>query len=166
MAAAHDARIANDLTLEGVVLRYGTFYGPGTHFVPGHSQYEDIRKRRMALAGNGDSVWSFVHVGDAAQAAVDALVGCEPGIYNVVDDDPAPIREWLPYFAKVIGAKPPRSFPLWLARLAVGPAMMAWATAFPGTSNAKARRKLGWQPQYPSWREGFPASLSKVGSSV
>jgi nucleoside-diphosphate-sugar epimerase len=159
VAAEHDNRVASEPTLEGLVLRYGVFYGPGTHFAPGNGIYEDIRRRRMPLVGDGSSVWSFCHVEDAAQAAVDALERGTPGIYNVVDDEPAPIRDWLPLVARTIGAKPPLKVPVWLARSTAGPAMTAWATAFPGASNEKARRELGWEPRYPSWREGLAASL-------
>jgi 2-alkyl-3-oxoalkanoate reductase len=155
VAATHDTRVASDPAVEGVVLRYGMFYGPGTHFAPGNGIYEDIRHRRMPLVGDGCSVWSFCHVDDAAQAAVDALDRGAAGIYNVVDNDPAPTREWLPEVARMIGAKPPLKVPVRLARFTAGSAMTAWATAFPGTSNDKARRELGWGPKYPSWREGF-----------
>lgn len=159
VAARHDEMVAGDSRLEGLVLRYGVFYGPGTHFAPGNGQYEDIRRRRLPIVGDGPSMWSFVHVDDAAQAAVDALERGTPGIYNVVDDEPAPVRHWLPHFAETIGAKPPYRVPVWLARVTAGPAQTAWATAFPGASNAKARTELGWQPEYESWRRGFAASL-------
>jgi nucleoside-diphosphate-sugar epimerase len=164
IAAAHDLLVAGAADIEGVVLRYGVFYGPGTHYAPGNGQYEDIRRRRLPLVTDGDSVWSFIHVDDAAQAAVDALDRGGPGIYNVVDDDPAPMRVWLPHFAETIGAKPPRRVPEWLARVTAGPAITAWATLFPGASNAKARAELGWQPSHASWREGFPQSLGKERS--
>ena len=158
IAAEHDSRVAGDPQLEGIVLRYGVFYGPGTHFSPGNGMYEDIRRRRMPLVGDGASVWSFCHVEDAAQAAVDAVEHGGRGIYNVVDDEPAPMRDWLPHFAQVIGAKPPLRIPVWMSRLATGPAMTAWVTAFAGASNEKARRELGWDPVYPTWREGFVGS--------
>jgi nucleoside-diphosphate-sugar epimerase len=161
VAAEHDERVAGDSQLEGVVLRYGVFYGPGTHYAPGNGMYEDIRRRRTPLVGDGGSIWSFCHVEDAARAAVDALGGRPPGIYNVVDDEPAAMRDWLPYFARLIGAKPPRKVPEWLARLTAGPAITAWATSFPGASNAKARAELGWEPRYPSWREGFRDALDR-----
>jgi nucleoside-diphosphate-sugar epimerase len=155
VAAAHDQRVVGMRELEGVVLRYGVFYGPGTHFSPGNGMYEDVRRRRFPIVGAGDSVWSFVHVDDAASATVAALEAGGPGVYNVVDDDPAPTREWLPAFAEAIGAPPPRRVPVWLARVFAGPAMTAWATSFPGASNAKAVAELGWQPSRRSWREGF-----------
>jgi nucleoside-diphosphate-sugar epimerase len=160
-AAAHDRLVVGAPDIDGVVLRYGVFYGAGTHYAPGNGQYEDIRRRRLPLVDDGNSVWSFIHVDDAAQAAVDALDRGAPGIYNVVDDEPAPMRVWLPHFAETIGAKPPRRVPQWLARITAGPAITAWATLFSGASNAKARAELGWQPSHTSWREGFPESLKR-----
>lgn len=154
-AAAHDERVVGLDAVEGVVLRYGVYYGPGTHYSPGNGIYEDVRRRRFPIVGAGDSVWSFVHVDDAADAAVTALDGGPPGIYNIVDDEPAPTREWLPAFAKAIGAPPPRRVPVWLSRIFAGPAMTAWATSFPGASNARAAAELGWRPRIASWREGF-----------
>jgi 2-alkyl-3-oxoalkanoate reductase len=122
--------------------------------------YEDIRRRRFPVVGAGESVWSFCHVDDAAQAAVDALGHTAPGIYNVVDDDPAPTRVWIPAVAEIIAAKPPRHVPRSVTRVLAGPAMAAWSTEFPGASNQKARRQLGWSPSYASWREGFRDALS------
>jgi nucleoside-diphosphate-sugar epimerase len=137
----------------GVVLRYGGFYGS-----PTDAQLELVRKRRFPLVGDGGGIWSFVHLEDAADATVLALERGKPGIYNVVDDDPAPVREWLPALAASIGAKPPRRVPRWLGRLAAGDAGVALMTEIRGASNAKARRELGWAPRYPSWREGFRAA--------
>lgn len=141
--------------LEGIVLRYGGFYGPGTGIAPGAAQFEAVRKRRFPLVGDGRGVWSLVHIDDAAAATLAAIERGEPGIYNVVDDDPAPIREWLPALAAAAGAKPPRRIPRALARLALGPAMIAMMTDIRGASNAKARRELDWRPAHPSWRQGF-----------
>ena len=121
---------------------------------------EDLRKRRFPLVGDAGGVWSFIHVDDAARATVAALDRDVPGIFNVVDDDPAPIREWLPELALLVGAKPPRRVPAWLARLAVGEHAVAIMTSSKGASNAKARRDLGWTPEHASWREGFRAVLS------
>jgi nucleoside-diphosphate-sugar epimerase len=166
IAAEHDSRLTAESHPEGVVLRYGVFYGPGTHYAPGNGVYEDIRRRRMPLVGQGDSIWSFCHVDDAAQAAVDALDRGTPGIYNIVDDEPVAMREWLPHFAQVIGAKPPHRVPVWLSRVAAGPAITAWATAFPGASNEKARRELGWEPSYPTWREGFERAWLARGAAA
>jgi nucleoside-diphosphate-sugar epimerase len=141
--------------IEGLVLRYGWFYGPGTFFDRAGSQTEDVRKRRAPIVGKGTGAFSFIHVEDAAAATVAAVERGGPGVYNVVDDEPAPLREWVPAFAEAIGAKPPRRVPVWLARLLAGPAAAESATELRGASNAKAKRELGWQPRYPSWRQGF-----------
>lgn len=139
----------------GVVLRYGNFYGPGTYFAPG-GQYEKlIRGGGFPIIGGGTGIWSFTHVDDAAGAAVAALDRGAPGIYNVVDDDPAPLAEWLPVLARELGAKPPRRVPAWLGRLLAGPAVTHLSTRVRGSSNAKAKAQLGWTPRYPSWRDGF-----------
>jgi nucleoside-diphosphate-sugar epimerase len=134
----------------GIVLRYGGFYGS-----PDDAQVEVVRKRRFPVVGDGGGVWSFVHLDDAASATVLALERGEPGIYNVVDDEPAPVREWLPALAETLGAKPPRHVPRWLARLAAGEAGVALMTESRGASNAKAKRELGWRLRHPSWRTGF-----------
>ncbi len=141
--------------IEGLVLRYGWLYGPGTYFDRDGSQTEETLKRRAPIVGRGDGIFSFVQVEDAAAATVAAVERGAPGAYNVVDDEPAPIREWLPAFAEAIGAKRPRRVPVWLARLIAGPAAAAMATQLRGASNAKAKRELDWQPSYPSWRQGF-----------
>jgi 2-alkyl-3-oxoalkanoate reductase len=140
--------------LEGVVLRYGWFYGPGTYYAEDGSMAEDVRRRRFPVIGKGTGLYSFVHVDDAAGATVAAVERGAPGIYNVVDDDPAPQREWLPVYADAIGARKPRRVPVWIARLVVGK-IAAVASVQPGASNAKAKRELGWEPRWPSWREGF-----------
>jgi nucleoside-diphosphate-sugar epimerase len=140
---------------EGLVLRYGGFYGPGTSFSPGGEQLEPIRKRQFPVIGNGAGVWSFIHIGDAADATVAALEGGSRGIYNIVDDEPAPVSEWLPAAAAAVGAKPPRRVPRWLGRLLGGEAAPIMMTEVRGASNAKAKRELGWQPAHPSWRQGF-----------
>jgi len=141
--------------IEGLVLRYGWLYGPGTYFDRDGSQTEEARKRRLPIVGKGTGTFSFVQVEDAAAATVAAVERGTPGVYNVVDDEPAPMREWVPAFAEAVGAKPPRRVPVWLARLAAGPAAATTATELRGASNAKAKRELGWQPAYPSWRQGF-----------
>jgi len=146
--------------LGSTVLRYGGFYGPGTNIAPNGAMVEDLRKRRFPLVGDAGGVWSFIHVDDAARATVAALDRDVRGIFNVVDDDPAPIREWLPELALLVGAKPPRRVPAWLARLAVGEHAVAIMTSSKGASNAKARRDLGWTPEHASWREGFRAVLA------
>jgi nucleoside-diphosphate-sugar epimerase len=145
--------------IEGVVLRYGWFYGPGTYFASDGSQTEDVRKRRFPVIGKGEGTFSFVHVEDAASATIAALENAAPGVYNVVDDEPAPQHEWLPVFAEALGAKPPRRVPVWLAKLVAGRATVANAVGLRGASNAKAKRELGWQPRYPSWRQGFREAL-------
>lgn len=141
--------------IEGVVLRYGWLYGPGTYFDRVGSQTEDAMKRRLPIVGKGEGTFSFLHVEDAAAATAAAIERGAPGTYNVVDDEPAPMHEWVPVFCKVVGAKKPRRVPVWLARLVAGSAAVASATQLRGASNAKAKRELGWQPRYPSWREGF-----------
>jgi 2-alkyl-3-oxoalkanoate reductase len=134
----------------GIALRYGGFYGS-----PGDAQLEAVRKRRFPIVGDGDGVWSFVHLDDAAAATVLALESGTTGTYNVVDDEPAPVREWLPVLAAAIGAKPPRRVPRWLARLAAGEAGVALMTESRGASNRKAKDELGWTLRHPSWRQGF-----------
>jgi nucleoside-diphosphate-sugar epimerase len=144
----------------GIVLRYGGFYGPGTSVAPGGEQVEMVRKRRFPIVGDGGGIWSFVHLDDAATATALALEGGAPGIYNVVDDEPAPVSEWLPALAEVIDAKPPRHVPRWLARILAGEAGVALMTEIRGASNAKAKRELGWTLRHPSRRQGFPAAYS------
>ncbi len=144
--------------VEGVVLRYGNLYAAGTGMLS-DDLLDLIRKRRFPIVGDGGGVWPVVYTGDAAAATVAALDHGAPGIYNVVDDDPAPAREWIPYLAALIGAKPPRRVPVWLGRLVAGEVAVSWMTRIRGSSNAKARRELGWTPRYPSWREGFAAEV-------
>ena len=143
----------------GTVLRYGQFYGPGTWYAADGSIAELVRRRRFPVVGDGEARFSFVHVDDAAGATVAALERGRPGVYNVVDDDPAPMREWLPVYAEALGAKPPRRVPAFVARLVAGRTAASAATELRGASNAKARRELGWTPRHPSWRQGFAASL-------
>jgi len=146
--------------LEGVVLRYGGYYGPGTSMAPDGQQAQEIRRRRFPIVGNGQGRASFIHVDDAAEATALAIEAAAPSsVYNIVDDEPAPVAEWLPHMAKVLGAKPPLHVPAWLARLIAGKAAVVWSTEGRGASNAKAKRELGWQPQFASWREGFAASM-------
>jgi nucleoside-diphosphate-sugar epimerase len=147
--------------LEGVVLRYGGFYGPGTTLSadPDADHSAAIRKRQFPVVGDGGGVWSFVHVDDAAAATAVAVERGERGIYNVVDDDPAPARDWIPELARALGAKPPRRVPRWLGRLLAGQAVTIMMTEVRGASNAKAKRELGWQPRYASWRQGFAQGL-------
>ena len=143
---------------EGIVLRYGAFYGPGTSMSAGGEQFEMVRRRKYPLVGNGGGVWSFVHIADAAEATVAAVDYGKPGIYNVVDDDPAPVAEWLPALAQELGAKKPMRVPRFVGRLFAGEAGAVFMTDIRGASNAKAKRDLGWQPEHASWREGFAAA--------
>jgi nucleoside-diphosphate-sugar epimerase len=145
--------------LEGIALRYGGFYGPGTSLAPGEPQVEMVRKRRFPIVGSGAGVWSFVHIEDAASATVAAIERGRPGIYHVVDDEPAPVSVWLPELARAIGAPPPRRIPSWLARPLIGEPGVVMMTEIRGASNAKIKRELGWKPSYASWREGFRAML-------
>ena len=143
---------------EGIVLRYGHFYGPGTSLAPGAEQVELARKRKFPLVGDGGGVWSFIHVADAAEATVTAIERGSRGIYNVVDDDPAPVAKWLPALARELGAKKPMRVPRFIGRLFAGEAGVMMMTELRGASNAKAKRELGWRPAHPSWRQGFTAA--------
>ncbi len=141
----------------GIALRYGSFYGAANDGL-----LEPVRKRQFPIVGDGGGVFSFIHLDDAAAAAVLALESDGAGIYNIVDDEPAPVRVWLPVLADVLGAKPPRHFPRWLARLLAGEALVMMETESRGASNAKAKRELGWEPRYPSWRQGFVAAYASM----
>ena len=138
---------------EGIVLRYGTFYGPGTSMAPGEAMFELIRKRMFPIVGDGGGVWSFIHIADAAEATVAAIEHGSRGVYNVVDDDPAPVAEWLPALAQILGAEEPPQAP----RDGAGEWAAVQMTELRGASNAKAKRELGWRPRHASWREGFAA---------
>ncbi len=144
----------------GIILRYGSFYGPGTSISQDGDIVQLVRQRKFPLIGDGAGVWSFIHVDDAANATRLAIERGTPGIYNIVDDDPAEVSAWLPQLASAIGARPPRHLPAWLARLVVGDAGVSMMTRARGSSNAKAKRDLGWQLTYPSWRQGFRSGLS------
>jgi nucleoside-diphosphate-sugar epimerase len=141
----------------GIALRYGLFYGAANDGL-----IEPVRKRQYPIIGDGGGITSWIHLEDAAAATVLALEQDGPGIYNIVDDEPAPVRDWLPVFAQALGAKPPRRFPTWLARLFAGEAAVLMGTDARGASNAKAKRELGWTPRYPSWRQGFTAVYSAL----
>jgi nucleoside-diphosphate-sugar epimerase len=136
---------------EGIVLRYGALYGPGTSLAPGEEQFELVRERKFPLVGDGGGVWSFIHTSDAAEATVAAVEHGSRGVYNIVDDDPAPVAEWLPALAQTLGAKKPMRVP----RFVAGEAGAVLMTELRGASNTKAKRELGWQPRHPSWRQGF-----------
>jgi nucleoside-diphosphate-sugar epimerase len=146
---------------EGIALRYGGFYGPGTSLGldPPGEHVEVIRKRRWPIVGTGAGVLSFIQIADAATATAAAIEGGRRGIYNVVDDEPAPVTEWLPALAAALGAKPPRRVPRWVGRLLAGEGMTIMMTEVRGASNAKAKRELGWELRYPSWRQGFVEGL-------
>ena len=142
-------------SLEGIVLRYGPLYGPGSSDI----MVDILKRRQLPVIGNGAGVWSFLHVQDAASAAVAALDRGAPGIYNVADDEPAPVSVWLPVLARSVGAKPPLRVPAWLGRLMAGQAAVSMMTQVRGASNAKAKRELGWVPAWPTWRDGFARGL-------
>src|SRR5215472_14857372 len=150
-AMAHLDRVVTDAG--GIALRYGGFYGAA-----GDQLVTLVRKRRFPIIGDGEGVTSWIHLDDAAAATVLALEHGGTGIYNIVDDEPAPAREWLPVLADVLGAKPPRHVPAWLVRLIAGQDVVLGATRSRGASNAKAQRELGWTLRYPSWRQGFAAA--------
>jgi nucleoside-diphosphate-sugar epimerase len=154
-----ESAVTGATDLEGIVLRYGFFYGPGTAISPDGSTGAEVLRRRFPVVGDGAGVWSFIHIDDVAEATVAALERGRPGIYNVVDDEPARVSEWLPVLAEALGAGPPRRVPAWVARLASGPHGVAMMTEVRGASNAKAKRELAWQPGHPSWREGFRSAL-------
>jgi nucleoside-diphosphate-sugar epimerase len=150
--------------LDGLVLRYGWFYGPGTSYAPGGEHAEEIRRRRFPVIGSGAATYSFVHVDDAAAATAAACERGAPGVYNVTDDEPARVRDWAPAFAEAIGAKPPRRVPKFVVRLVAGKGIAETGTSLRGASNAKAKRELGWEPLHSSWRDGFRESLrSRAG---
>jgi nucleoside-diphosphate-sugar epimerase len=144
----------------GIALRYGAFYGAANDGL-----VEPVRKRQYPIVGDGGGFVSFIHLDDAAAATVLALEHDGPGIFNIVDDEPAPVREWLPVLAEALGAGPPRHFPRWLARLVAGDVAVVMGTETRGASNAKAKRELGWQPLYPSWREGFMATYATTAQA-
>ena len=147
------------LAAGGIVLRYGGFYGADNDGL-----IEPVRKRQFPIVGDGGGVFSFVHLDDAAAATVLALHHDGPAIYNIVDDEPAPVREWLPVMAETLGAKPPRHFPVWLARLVAGEGAVMIGTNGRGASNAKAKRELGWTLRYPTWRRGFVEVYGGLGA--
>jgi nucleoside-diphosphate-sugar epimerase len=151
--------------LEGVVLRYGGFYGPGTSLANGGSMVEPVRKRQFPIVGKGEGVWSFIHIDDAAAATV-AAVERGRGVYNITDDEPAPVSEWLPYLADAIGARRPWKVPVFLGRIFAGEAGIVMMTEARGASNARAKREIGWQPRYASGREGFRTGLGARAESA
>ena len=151
--------VLNASEIEGIALRYGNLYGPGTGIALDGAIVATVRRRMLPLVGNGAGVWSFTHVDDAAAAAIAAIQHGEPGIYNIDDDEPAAVNVWLPELARAVGAKPPFHIPVWLARLMVGEVGVSMMTQIRGASNAKAKCSLAWQPCYKTWREGFRKGL-------
>lgn len=145
--------------LTGIVLRYGPFYGPHSSIALDGTLVEDIRRNKLPIIGQGTGVWSFLHLHDAATATLAALTRAQRGLYNIVDDDPAPVSEWLPYLAQCVGAKPPRHVPNWLAKILIGEHAVALMNDIRGVSNAKARKELEWTPRWSSWRQGFQEGL-------
>jgi 2-alkyl-3-oxoalkanoate reductase len=147
------------LAADGIVLRYGYFYGPGSAISSSGAMGEDVVRRRLPIVGDGGGVWSFVHVDDAAAATAAALDRGASGVYNVVDDEPARVADWIPALAQALGAPPPRRVPAMIARLAAGEFAVASMTRAQGASGARAKHELGFAPRYPSWREGFRTAL-------
>jgi nucleoside-diphosphate-sugar epimerase len=152
-AIRHVEQAVPSMAQEGIVLRYGSFYGPGASQL----LLDFLRKRQLPVIGGGTGIWSFIEITDAAAATIAAVDRGAPGVYNVVDSDPAPVADWLPYLASVAGAKPPLRVPAWLGRLLAGEFVVTQMTSARGSSNEKARKGLGWEPRYASWREGFRA---------
>ena len=150
---------------EGVVLRYGGFYGPGTSLGPDGEQTEAVRQRKFPLVGDGAGVWSFIHIADAAEATLAAVEHGHRGVYNIVDDEPAQVAEWLPALAQILGAKAPMRVPRFLGRLLAGETGAVMMTELRGASNAKAKRELGWRPAHASWRQGF-AGMTAEGADA
>jgi 2-alkyl-3-oxoalkanoate reductase len=161
-----EAAVTGAEGMDGLALRYGGFYGPGTSLGPGGVQTEMVCRRRFPIVGRGTGVMSLIHVDDAAAATIAAIEGGSPGIYNIVDDEPAPVSAWLPVLAEAVGAPPPRHVPTWLARLLVGEVGVALMTEARGASNAKAKRELDWKLEYPTWRYGFRESLQAEPGDV
>ncbi len=154
--------------IEGLVLRYGFFYGPGTSIAtePEGAQVTAVRKRQLPVIGDGAGIWTFTHIDDAAAATALAVETGAPGLYNVVDDDPAPVSRWLPALADAVGAPPPRHVPRLLARIVGGESAVAMMCQIRGAANAKAKRELGWEPLWPSWQEGFRGGLGGSQTST
>jgi len=159
-----EAAVSGAEGMTGLALRYGSLYGPGTSRADEYATM--IRRRKFPVVGDGAAVWSFIHVADAAAATVAALDHGGPGVYNIVDDEPATVAEWLPELAAMLGAKPPRHVPAWVGRLATGGVGVAMMTQSRGSSNAKARRELGWEPAHPSWRSGFVETVGAPAHGV
>jgi 2-alkyl-3-oxoalkanoate reductase len=145
--------------IEGIVLRYGMFYGPGTWYAKDGDVGRQVRKRRYPMIGHGEGTYSFIHIDDAASATVAALESARPGVYNVVDDEPVSAAEWMPVYVEALGAKRPPRVPAFVARLIAGEALVRWMLGLRGASNEKIKEELGWRPKYESWRQGFFENL-------
>jgi 2-alkyl-3-oxoalkanoate reductase len=156
-----ESAVSSQTTLEGLVLRYGSLYGPGTAISEQGWVVNDIRKRRIPVIGGGTGIWSFAHVDDAARFTRAAVERGTPGVYNIVDDDPARVSQWLPALAEALGAKPPLKVPAWIARFMIGDAVM-FMTDVRGASNAKAKQAFGLNLIWPSWRDGFKRGLGDL----
>ncbi|MFE6964871.1 NAD-dependent epimerase/dehydratase family protein [Agromyces sp. NPDC057679] len=156
-AIAHAERAT--VAAGGLALRFGNFYGPGQSLGEGGEMLESVRKRQVPIVGDGAGVWSFCHIDDAAAATIAAVDRGSAGVYNIVDDEPAEVAEWLPVLSRAVGAKPPMRVPAWVARTLIGEFGVSWMTTARGSSNAKAKAELGWQPRYASWRDGFRDGL-------
>jgi nucleoside-diphosphate-sugar epimerase len=152
--------VLREKAVEGFVLRYGSFYGPGTSLAPGAWFFAGLRQRRVPIVGGGTGYWSFIHIGDAA-ATLAAVHATAPGLYNITDDEPAPVSTWLPFLAQVLGARTPRHVPKRIARLAVGEYGAAVMTELRGASNHKAKSLLPWKLKWPTWRDGFKDGLER-----
>ncbi len=161
-----ESSVLGESGMKGFVLRYGAFYGPGTSLGLGGPMLEAIRRRRLPLVGKATGYWSFIHIDDAAAATLAAVAGMSPGIFNIVDDEPAPVSAWLPFLAGVLGARPPWHLPVWLARMAMGEHGVAMMTEGRGASNRKAKSLLPWKPRWPTWRVGFRDGLGNDGLGV
>jgi nucleoside-diphosphate-sugar epimerase len=156
-----ESALANATGIEGIALRYGNFYGPGTGTAIGGNIARSAQKRQFPIIGSGAGVWSFIHIQDAAAAAVAAIQSGDPGVYNIVDDEPAPVSDWLPELARALSAKAPLHVPEWVGRIAAGEVGVSMMTQIRGTSNAKAKAALGWQPRFESYRTGFHTGLGR-----
>jgi nucleoside-diphosphate-sugar epimerase len=155
-----ESTVVREQGFTGIVLRYGPFYGPGSSIASDGSTVNEIRAHRVPVVGQGTGVWSFIHLHDASTATVAALTKANRGIYNIVDDDPAPVADWLPFLAECVGAKPPSHVPAFAAKLLIGEHAVAMMNEIRGVSNEKARRELNWAPTWSSWRQGFKEALS------
>jgi nucleoside-diphosphate-sugar epimerase len=164
-AIRHLEQATLDGPFDGLALRYGWFYGPGSGLERTGPIADTVRRRRFPIVGSGEGVWSFIHLADAAEATALAVERGAPGVYNVTDDEPATVRDWLPAFADAIGAPPPRHVPVWLGRLFGGELGVTMMTELRGASNEKAKRELGWQLTYPSWEQGFRDGLGRPWSA-